>query len=366
MTKEKIQEAYSETSSALNSIYKKRKVATVSQKVMWLLTGMYFLLMLLFPLSNYYPDKFPALFTFLEQFKSTIERPYAILYPIIPVFLLIYLTTFLFGSFFKKFKLLETETFSKMFKILFPQFHFSQSSQLHINQIKESKLFSWIKADTTIITYGLMTTEVNDVKLHISDFGIIEENMINKVITFLMKVPFLNFIVLIYQFIIKNLFSSKSPENVYYTFRGMYVRANFNKQLNGATVLVPNSIKSRIDRYVSFKFKEEERVILEDVRFAEYFTVYSTDQVEARYVLSSTIMEKIVQLREKFDRNIMLSFLNNKMFLTVENPNGIFSFPSGKLDSIEVIEEIVLDIQTAQGLVEDFNLSKIRFSNMVV
>lgn len=365
MTKEKIQKAYFETSTTLNSIYRKRRLATISQKIMLLLTGMYFLLMLLFPLGYYFPDKFPAIFTFLEQFKSTVERPYANLYPIIPVFVLICITSFLFTSFFRKFKALETDTISKMFKILFPQFHFSQTAQLHINQIKESKLFSWVKADTTIITYGQMISEVKDIKIHISDFGIIEENIGNKTIVFLMKVPFLNFIVLIFQFVIKNLFSSKAAENVYFTFRGMYVRANFNKKLNGATVLVPNKIRSKIDRFVSFKFKEEERVILEDVRFSEYFSVYSTDQVEARYVLTSTIMEKIVQLREKFDRNIMLSFLNNKMFLTVENPNGIFSFPSGKLDSIEIIEEIVLDIQTALGVVEDFNLSKTSFSNNV-
>jgi hypothetical protein len=58
-------------------------------------------------------------------------------------------------------------------------------------------------------------------------------------------------------------------------------------------------------------------------------------------------MERIVALKEKFDRPIYLSFQNRQMYLAVLNPEGLFSFPSGRLDHIKVVEELANDIEMA-------------------
>ncbi|KAB7531167.1 hypothetical protein F8C76_06640 [Flagellimonas olearia] len=69
------------------------------------------------------------------------------------------------------------------------------------------------------------------------------------------------------------------------------------------------------------------------------------------------ILLKVTQLRgqvsgatapkEKFDRPIFLSFQHRQMYLAVLNRDGLFSFPSGKLDNIKVVEELANDIETA-------------------
>src|SRR5690606_23428736 len=99
--------------------------------------------------------------------------------------------------------------------------------------------------------------------------------------------------------------------------------------------------------------KEEQKVNLEDPRFTNQFIVYSTDQVEARYVLSMAFMEKIIALKEKFDQSILLSFQNKQMYLAVKNKHGLFSFPSGKLDE-KTVEELAEDINTALEIAADW------------
>uniref|UniRef100_UPI0025C54623 DUF3137 domain-containing protein n=1 Tax=Maribacter sp. TaxID=1897614 RepID=UPI0025C54623 len=64
-------------------------------------------------------------------------------------------------------------------------------------------------------------------------------------------------------------------------------------------------------------------------------------------VLSTALMERVLALEEKFNRPILLSFHNEKMYLAVENTHGLFSFPSGKLDDIAIVEELANDIETA-------------------
>lgn len=69
------------------------------------------------------------------------------------------------------------------------------------------------------------------------------------------------------------------------------------------------------------------------------------------------ILLKVTQLRsqvsgvtapkEKFDCPIFLSFQHRQMYLAVLNRDGLFSFPSGKLDNIKVVEELANDIETA-------------------
>ena len=243
-----------------------------------------------------------------------------------------------------------------MVNTLFPNTDFSLNTSLSTNQVYKSNLFAWLKPDDIIYTYGQMRKRIEGIDLNMADIGITEKNASSKMLEGLITIPGLNLLILIYQYTLKNIFTNKSADNVYYTFRGLYSWAQFNKKINGKTIIISNNISSKLDRFASFNFKDEEKIILENTQFQKYFSVYGTSQIEARYVLSISLIEKIVELREKFDRPIMLSFTQNNVFLVVHNPNGFFSFPNGKIDSIEIINELVHEINTVQDVVTDFNL----------
>lgn len=351
-----IQRVYSEVKGALNVIYNKRKRTLFFQKIMWIVTGLYFVLMLLNMGVNYFPNSETPVLSFFKQFQATPNNPYANIYPFAGLIALLYPTTYLFAKAFQKFKIKESETISKMVKQLFPNVDFAQNTMAPTKEIIKSKLFAWVKKDAPIYSYGQIRSKINDTEVNITDIGIVEENLSNKFIGALMRIPLLNMFVVLYQYVLKNLVSNKSADNTYYTYRGMFCWLNYKKKLEGHTVVLPCNQRAKLDRFTSFNFKEEQKVHLEDPRFTNQFLVYSTDQVEARYVLSTALMERVISLNEKFNQPILLSFQNQQLFLAVKNENGLFSFPSGKLNTIKAVEELAHDINTALQIVTELKL----------
>ena len=345
-----IKKAFSATSTSLSNIYNQRKRTLFFQRLVWIITGLFFAFALLNMLSYYLPFlKLDA----LKVFQATPSNPYATVYPIIILMILLYPSTFYFTKAFQKFKIEEANTIAKMVNMLFPRVDFAQNVKAPVREVIKSKLFAWVKENTPIYSYGQIRNKVNNTEINITDIGIVEENVSNKLMSVLMRIPILNMFAIGYQYVYKNTISNTLADNTHYTYRGMFCWLNFKKQLNGHTVILPKSQSAEFDRLASFSFKEEQKVNLEDPRFTNQFIVYSTDQVEARYVLSMAFMEKIIALKEKFDQSILLSFQNQQMYLAVKNKHGLFSFPSGKLDK-KTVEELAEDINTALEIAADW------------
>ncbi|HOL89867.1 MAG TPA: DUF3137 domain-containing protein, partial [Anaerohalosphaeraceae bacterium] len=77
-----------------------------------------------------------------------------------------------------------------------------------------------------------------------------------------------------------------------------------------------------------------------------------------RYILSPSLMERILQFRQKTGRRIFLSFVNSKLYLAVWFDRPLFEpklFRS--LLDFQTIQEYFGDIQLAVGIVEDLNLN---------
>ncbi len=70
------------------------------------------------------------------------------------------------------------------------------------------------------------------------------------------------------------------------TFQGLFVKFQMNKNFNGKTVVSDGTAKT----------KGLKEVILEDPEFKNIWAVHSDDQVEARYLLTVTFMERLKEL----------------------------------------------------------------------
>ena len=70
------------------------------------------------------------------------------------------------------------------------------------------------------------------------------------------------------------------------TFQGLFVKLQMNKNFNGKTVVSDGTAKT----------KGLKEVILEDPEFKNIWDVHSDDQVEARYLLTVTFMERLKEL----------------------------------------------------------------------
>lgn len=143
------------------------------------------------------------------------------------------------------------------------------------------------------------------------------------------------------------------------SFKGLFISASFNKNLNYRTIVLSKSKTSYLTR-LSLAIKEALNnghvITLENSEFNNNFLVYGEDQVEARYVLSSSFMEKLLAYKEKINSNIAFSFVNNRMYAAIHTSKNHFepNFSKPLTDFEEVLKhythfkiftEIVQDLE---------------------
>ena len=104
-------------------------------------------------------------------------------------------------------------------------------------------------------------------------------------------------------------------------FRGVCILLTMNKNFKGRTVVLK-------DRGIFNMFKHIsglERVKLEDMYFEDLFEVYSSDQIEARYLLTTAFMERMLKLSELYGgKSIQFSFNNNQLLLAIPTDQDMF------------------------------------------
>lgn len=133
-------------------------------------------------------------------------------------------------------------------------------------------------------------------------------------------------------------------------FRGFLFIADFHKNFNGKTVVYRNS-------WLKLKLGHQ-RVKLENPDFEKNFDTYSTDQIEARYLLTPGLMEKILELDRKFSGKITISFYNSQVIVAIPDSKDHFetSIWQSQLHN-ENIEQEFYTLSTLFGIVNDLNLN---------
>jgi len=156
---------------------------------------------------------------------------------------------------------------------------------------------------------------------------------------------------------------SKGNRRTYWVtiFRGIFFIADFNKNFNGRTFVLPDGgfdllgIGKMFDNWFAGR---GEAVTLENPVFEKYFKVFSSDQVECRYILSTSMMERVSELREKVKNKIYLSFLDSKVFIALPLNKDLFEpniFSSGVKS--DYLKEYFYYLTLVTGMVEDLNLN---------
>ena len=145
-------------------------------------------------------------------------------------------------------------------------------------------------------------------------------------------------------------------------FKGLFFSGDFNKHFSGRTIVLPDTTEKLFGKlaqtFQSWNFSREDLIKLEDPEFEKEFVVYGSDQVEARYILSTSLMKRIVAFKRKSGRAVHLSFVRSRVFVAVSYRRTLFEPRLFKtLLDFEPIREYVEDLQLALGIVEDLNLN---------
>lgn len=158
---------------------------------------------------------------------------------------------------------------------------------------------------------------------------------------------------------------SKGHRHTHYStiFRGVFFIADFNKNFKGRTLVLPDVAEKMFGSMVGSVLQSKNimrppLVKLEDPEFEKYFVVYGEDQVEARYILSTSLMQRITDFRKKTGRKLYLSFVDNNVMIAIPSGKNLFEprlFRS--IADYKQIEEYHQNLALFTGIVDDLNLN---------
>jgi hypothetical protein len=143
--------------------------------------------------------------------------------------------------------------------------------------------------------------------------------------------------------------------------KGMVFSADFNKNFNGTTMVRPKDFRAAFGAWISTAlpiFTSGEVVKLENPDFDKNFITYSNDQVEARYILTPSMMERISELNKRSKDTISLSFTGSLVYIAFPLKGNYFEPPFSKslLDENLLQKDIEL-VQFMYGIVNELDLN---------
>ncbi len=156
--------------------------------------------------------------------------------------------------------------------------------------------------------------------------------------------------------------SDSDGKSTYHTiFQGFFMIADFHKSFQGHTVVMPdNTGEGWFGRLVKGSTRKGmDLAKMENPIFEAAFDVYTTDQVEARYILSTSMLENILKLKSRFKSEVNIAFFNSCVYVAISWRKDDFLEPKLNKTLLEesTIHHFLDDIWLCLEIIEDLNLN---------
>lgn len=134
----------------------------------------------------------------------------------------------------------------------------------------------------------------------------------------------------------------KSGKKRVVVFRGLVLELDFKKNFTGKTLLLKDA-GTMGNFFTGSSFNNLQLVQLEDPEFESIFQVFSSDQVEARYVLTTAFMQRLLDLArlrssDKYPK-VQCVFEANKLIISIPSSLNLFE-PAGLNKSAFQLDDI--------------------------
>ncbi len=143
-------------------------------------------------------------------------------------------------------------------------------------------------------------------------------------------------------------------------FSGYFFHADFNKNIKGETYVdsVLGIMTCNARKHVFRDYENEGLVHLENPELSRLFKVRSTDQIEARYILTPNIMEAIVTLYKQTKVPIHISFVGSRVYCAIDFHKELFEANIFKKNArLKVIENIYALFNLNAIIIRELNLN---------
>lgn len=140
-------------------------------------------------------------------------------------------------------------------------------------------------------------------------------------------------------------------------FQGFLVEFDFHKNFQGETIITKDH--TVIGNFFTGWTKKGNRVKLEDPEFEKIFEVHSSDQVEARYLLTPLFMERVLKFnRLPSVKQLQIAFKGGRIYMAIKRKGNAFEGGSFNLNDPKLIEQNMNDIALIFDMVTELNLTQ--------
>lgn len=152
------------------------------------------------------------------------------------------------------------------------------------------------------------------------------------------------------------------PQTTYdIIFSGVLILLKMNKDFSGQTVVLQDKGLLNTMSKLGHNLQGLSNVKLEDSVFEKEFEVFASDQVEARYLLTTAFMERMLKLRAAYHADsVEFSFFNNQLFIALKTKENMFEATSifkSCLDK-KMVEEAFMQIVSIFAIIDILSLDK--------
>ena len=144
-------------------------------------------------------------------------------------------------------------------------------------------------------------------------------------------------------------------DNKSFVFKGVIVTLDMNKNFKGNTIIRSDSM------FHTSPSENLHHTVLEDIEFEKKFDVYTDDDVEARYLITPSLMERLKSMQVAFKADkISASFYQDKFYIALHTNKDLFALGSltkhvcDKEQFFTMFEEILSIIK----LIDHFKLNE--------
>ncbi len=146
---------------------------------------------------------------------------------------------------------------------------------------------------------------------------------------------------------------SKGNSHNHTIFKGLYIVSEFNKHFKSQTIILPDSAEkifgSFLGKWFQAKnFNRDDLIKLDNTEFEKEFVVYGSDQIESRYILTHSMMERLLYFKKKVAHNIYISFVDTNIHIAIEYNKDLFE---------PTVFQSLLDYESAMSYINSLNLA---------
>ena len=134
-------------------------------------------------------------------------------------------------------------------------------------------------------------------------------------------------------------------------FRGRWIAIDYPKKFNGTVVIIDNSFAYGVKR------KELEKIQLENPYFNDMFTVRASDIQLGYYLLTPQLVEKIMELKQSTNGNIVACFKNGYLHIFINDGKDSFEPNINNVNLMGDIQKFMQDFTLVSGTIDVLDIN---------